>query len=941
MSFIKKFLTINGVERIVVSDPEKDTLAVVLRRMGLTGTKVGCNVGQCGACTVILDGKLTRACVKKMKNVAEHSVVETIEGLGTARNLHPLQQAFMTFGSVQCGFCTPGFIISSKALLDENNNPTREEVRAWFQKNRNVCRCTGYKPIVDAVMAAAKVLRGELTIDDITFKDEDNQVYGSSRPRPAALAKVLGQADYGDDLKYKLPEGTLHLAMIQPKVYSHAKIISIDTSAAEEMPGVVKIITAKDVQGMNKVIVPFAHPRSIRTGLERPLFADTVIRRYGEVVGMVIAETEEQARAAAKMVKIEFEPLSEYMNYLDSAQPDALHIHEGGENVYVKQPVLKGEPAKDVIEKSYHTVEGSFYSSREAHLSVEGDTMQGYWDEDGNMVIQCKSQSIGWNRAGIGPGVGLPMENLRIIENTTGASFGWAASPGSYALMAACLMEIEDRPLTFTMSYDEFMHFSGKRGPAYSNARMACDENGKLTAMEFDLGMDRGPYTEFTDHIIEKVVRFMGWPYAIPNVTGLARASFTNHNFATAYRGFGCLQAYTTSEALMDMLAEEMNIDPLEIRYINVAREGQTNINNFEFKEYPMEEILDTMRPLYQEAQARAKAGSTDTVKRGVGITCGGFNVTLGTFDHAEVALELNADGTVTHFNTWEDQGQGGDIGTLSVTHEALKPLGIKAEQIKLYMNDSHRCPDTGIAAGSRCHYMAGFAVIDAANKLMDAMRKADGTFRTHAEMVAEGIETKYLGVYDAGGTGVEINPNTGEGDPTTAYMYGAFMAEVEVEVETGKTTCVGFTAVGDVGNIGNRLAVEGQAYGGISHSISFALKTEYEDLKKGSSIAGAGVPYCQEIPDNINLIFLENPRKYGPFGSSGCSELYQSSGHVAVINAINNAVGVRIYDLPATPEKVKAGINAKAENQEWKPQPYFLGSDLYDELDYIKSNPV
>ncbi|WP_094605708.1 Aldehyde oxidoreductase [Sporomusa silvacetica DSM 10669] len=941
MALKKMFLTINGVQRMIICDREKDTLATALRRLGLTGTKVGCGVGQCGSCSVILEGKVIRSCTRKIKSIPEHSKVETIEGVGTARNLHPLQQAFITYGSVQCGFCSPGFIMSAKALLDENINPTREQVREWFQKHRNVCRCTGYKPIVDAVMAAAKVMRGEATMEDITYKADGNQVYGTARPRPAALAKVLGQCDYGDDLKYKLPGDPLHLAIVQPRVASHAKILNIDIAPAEVMPGVVKVVTAKDIKGINKVVVPVDHPRSKLDGFERPLLASDRIYRYGDVVAVVIAETEEEARAAAEMVKVEIEPLPEYMSFLDAVTPDAIRIHEKSPNIYLKQPVLKGEPAKDVIADSHCSIEGSFYSSREAHLSVEGDSMQGYWDEDGNMVIQCKSQAIGFNRASVAAGVGLPIEKVRIIENPTGASFGWAASGASYALMGACLMEIKDRPLTLTMSYDEFMHFSGKRGPIYINSRLSCDEKGKLTALEFDAGHERGPYTEFSAHIIDKIMRFMGFPYYIPNVSGLGRVGVTNHNFATAYRGFGCCQAYTASEAMMDMLAEKMGIDPFKFRCINIAREGQDNINSYPFKEYPMEEMMDKMRPLYQEAVAKAKAESTDKVKRGVGIAMGGFNVTLGTFDHAEVALELNPDGTVTHFNTWEDQGQGGDIGTLAVTHEALKPLGLRDDQIRLCMNDSLLCPDTGIAAGSRSHYMAGFATIDAANKLMDAMRKADGTYRTHAEMVAEGIPTKYLGVYDCAGSGSELDPNTGVGDPTQAYMYGVFMAEVAVDVETGKTTCIGITAVGDVGKIGNILAVEGQAYGGISHSVSYALQTEYNDLKKGGSMIGAGIPYIMDIPDKIDVIMLDNPRKVGPFGSSGCSELFQSSGHVAVINAINNAVGVRIYELPARPEKVKAAMEAKARGEELKPKKYFFGSDLYDELEEIKANPV
>lgn len=941
MGLKKMFLVINGVNKLIVCDPEQDTLAMVLRRIGMTGTKVGCGVGQCGACSIILDGKVVRSCVRKMKAIKEYSQVETIEGMGTARNLHPLQQAFITYGGVQCGFCSPGFIMSGKALLDANPSPTREEVREWFNKHRNVCRCTGYKPIVDAVMEAAKVLRGEATMADITDQTPNTNVYGTKLHRPTALAKVLGQADYGDDMKHKLPGDPLHLAIVQPKITSHAKILSIDIEAAVAMPGVVRVVTAKDVQGLNKSIIPVNHARSTLNGFERPIIADEKIFRYGDVVAVVVAETEEQARAAAKMVKVEIEPLPEYLNLLDAVAPDATRIHEHSPNVFIKQPVFKGEEAREIIDESFCSAGGSFRAGREPHLSIEGDSMQGYWDEDGNLTIHCKCMALGWDRAAIAAGIGMPEEKVRIIENTVGGSFGWSVSPAGFALMGICVMLIKDRPLTLTMSYEEFMHFSGKRSPAYTNCRMACDEKGKLTAVEFDCCLDHGPYTEVATDLIYKIGAFIGWPYVIPNVSGLGRMAVTNHNFGTAYRGFGSTQTYVASESIMDMLAEKMGMDPLEFRYINVAKDGDLTINSYPYRQTPMIEVFDTMRPMYKEAIERAKAASTDKVKRGVGIVSGGFASTLGASDHAEVALSINADGTFTNYNTWEDMGQGGDIGSLTLTCEALKPLGVTVDQIRLHMNDTHECPDTGVAAGSRCHFMAGNATINAAEQLIKAMLKDDGTYRTYDEMVAEGIPTKYIGVYDTTGTGCELDPNTGHGDPVQTYMYGSFLAEVAVEVETGKTTCLGITAVADVGTLGNRLSVEGQAYGGISHGVSYALQTDYEDLKKGGSMLGAGIPYCLDIPDKIDVHFLENPRDCGPFGSSGCSELFQSSAHVAVLNGIYNAVGVRMHEVPARPEMIKAAIDAKADGTDVTPKKYFLGSDLYDELEDIKANPV
>ncbi len=225
----------------------------MLRRLGLTGVKVGCGTGVCGACSVILDGKVIRSCTKRMKTVKEYSEVTTIEGIGIPNNPHPLQVAWINCGAVQCGFCVPGFIVSAFQLLKENINPTREEVRDWFQKHRNVCRCTGYKQIVDAVMLAAEVMRGEKTIAEIQYEPDENEkeYYGKPVVRPIALGKACGVVDYGDDIELKMPAETLHVAVVQPRVTIHGTIKSIDYSEAEKMPGVVKVITAKDVQGTN------------------------------------------------------------------------------------------------------------------------------------------------------------------------------------------------------------------------------------------------------------------------------------------------------------------------------------------------------------------------------------------------------------------------------------------------------------------------------------------------------------------------------------------------------------------------------------------------------------------------------------------------------------------------------------------------------------------
>ena len=323
----------------------------------------------------------------------------------------------------------------------------------------------------------------------------------------------------------------------------------------------------------------------------------------------------------------------------------------------------------------------------------------------------------------------------------------------------------------------------------------------------------------------------------------------------------------------------------------------------------------------------------------------GGYNCTEGIFDQCTVAVELRPDGKIAKYDTWEEQGQGGDIGALMTTLEAFKPLGVTPDDIVLIQNDTKFCPDSGATSASRQHYMNGKAVKAAADMLMDAMRKEDGTYRTYEEMIAEDIPVKYEYQYENASdmTLKYMDPNTGKGEPTPAYMYSLQIAEVEVDTKTGKATCIGYWCVDDVGVIGNIAAVEGQGYGGLSHCIGFALTENFHDVKKHGNIVGAGIPTIKDIPDNFNLIHHCTPRNNNPFGSAGCSETYQSGGHVAVLNAIDNACGVRIHEIPAYPEKIKAGLEAleKGEPDPNDPGKYDFGTSFEEEMQYIREHPM
>ncbi|QQG65230.1 molybdopterin-dependent aldehyde oxidoreductase [Desulfobulbus oligotrophicus] len=902
---IKRKLLVNGIERTVFAE-ESDLLSDVIRKsLHLTGTKVGCGQGQCGACNIIMDGRLIRSCVTKMSRVPEGAAITTIEGVGTPSDLHALQLAWMIHGGAQCGFCTPGFIVSGKALLDQNPDPSREDIRDWFQRYRNACRCTGYKQLVDSVRDAAKVLQGKISMQDLVYKlPADGKVFGGSMPRPSAVAKVTGTWDFGADAAQRLPEGTLQLALVQAEV-SHANILSVDTSEAEKMPGVFKVVTAKDIKGKNRITGLITFPTNKGDGWDRPILCDTKVFQFGDAIAIVCADTEKNAKAAAAKVKVELEELPAYMSAPAAMEPDAIEIHPGTPNVYFIQKIAKGEDTKPVFDKADVVAEGDYYVGRQPHMPIEPDVGFAYHNDEGKLVIHSKSIGLHLHLYMIAPGLGVEPENLILVQNNTGGTFGYKFSPTMEALVGAAAMATE-RPVYLCYNYFQQQTYTGKRSPFFMNVRMAASKDGALLGMETDWSVDHGPYSEFGDLLTLRGAQFIGAGYDIKNIRGEGRTVCTNHAWGSAFRGYGSPQAEFASEVLMDELAEKLNMDPLELRYKNCYREGATTPTGQDPEVYSLPEMLDKLRPRYEEAKKRVAAESTAEVKRGVGISLGVYGAGLDGPDTSEAYAELNADGTVTIFNTWEDHGQGADMGTLATAHEALRPLGIGPEKIRLVLNDTEFCPNSGPAGGSRSQVMTGQATRIACEELLNAMRKPNGYFRSYDEMMADKIPTKVVGKWTSPGTDCDEN---GQGNPFSCYMYALFQAEVAVEVATGKTTVEKMICVADAGKIANKLVVDGQIYGGLAQGIGLALTEDFEDIKKHSTLAGAGFPYIKQIPDDMEIIYVETPRPDGPFGASGSGELPLTCPHAAVINAIYNACGARVRHLPALPEKVLAAM--------------------------------
>ncbi|WP_051280160.1 2Fe-2S iron-sulfur cluster-binding protein [Anaerovorax odorimutans] len=373
---LKKTLFINGVEKRVVVDPETTLASVLRNQMFLTGTKVGCGKGECGACTVILDGNIVKSCIVKMKDVEDDSQIITIEGIGTSKKLHPLQLSWIINETAQCGFCTSGFIVSAKALLDQNINPTRDEVRDWFKENNNVCRCTGYEPAVNAVMDAAKLIRGEVSKEELWLKlKEGTSIFDLSLLDSADIAKVTGTYKYDADLGLNLPQGTLHIKLVQAQV-PKGNIVSIDTSEAEKMPGVYKVITYKDIPGTNRIILKKGEEKEV------PIINDKKIFKEGDPIAMVLAFKPKLAEEAAKCVKVKIEELSEY-----------------------SEPKAKDEEL----------------------LPFEPNVGFAYLNERGKLIIQTRNKDL--HLSSLAEGIGVPLEKLAIVQNNRESSIGYEFSP--------------------------------------------------------------------------------------------------------------------------------------------------------------------------------------------------------------------------------------------------------------------------------------------------------------------------------------------------------------------------------------------------------------------------------------------------------------------------------------------------------------------------------
>ena len=595
----------------------------------------------------------------------------------------------------------------------------------------------------------------------------------------------------------------------------------------------------------------------------------------------------------------------------------AIEIHPGTPNVYYETNCIKGDDTAPIMETAPNVVEVEAYCSRQPHLPIEPDVAYAYTDEQGRITIHSKSIGIHLHHAMICEGIGVAPEKLRIVQLHAGGTFGYKFSPTIEALTGVATL-VTGRPVALNFDMYQMITYTGKRSPGFMNIKLAADEKGKILALEGNNYIDHGPYSEFGDLLTLRLSQFVGAGMDIKNIRNKSQTVCTNHAYGAAFRGYGAPQSFMGGDIALDVMAAKMGIDPFEFRAMNCYKEseGSTTPNGCKPDVYCLEDLFDLARPKYQANKAYAeelnKTKSEDgKYKYGVGVSLGIYGCGLDGVDSSEAWAELNEDNTVTIYNSWEDHGQGADIGTLTHAHETLRQAGFTPDRIKLVMNDTGLTPNSGPAGGSRSNVMSGNATRVACELLIDAMKKADGTFRTYDEMKAEGLALKYEGKWVATDCS-DCDMETAQGNPFSVYMYCISLPVVRVEMATGKVKVVKFTMVSDFGTIINKIVVDGQVMGAIAQGIGLALSEDFEDLKKHTTLQRCGIPYPNDIPDDIELVYqTSHPRPLGPYGAAGCGEGPLAAPHPAILNAIYNATGARVTKIPARPEVVKAAIDA------------------------------
>lgn len=888
-------------------------LSEVLRgQLGQMGTKSGCDAGDCGACTVLIDGEPACACLVSAAQ-AEGARITTIEGLNASPKGALLQRAFLARGAAQCGICTPGMLVAAVALLDREVRPSRAMIEDAL--GGVLCRCTGYAKIIDAVEdAASGTIHAEAP-------PEQGHAVGARIARLDGGPKVAGTEAYGADA---IPADALWVRAIRsPHHRAGFRIGDIDAFLAAH-PGILQVLTAKDIPGRNifGVIPPFA---------DQPVFAEGEARFRGEAVAAVVG-----TRAAIEALELstfpvtweEREAVLTIAAALDPAAPQLQEKRPG--NILVRGHVEKGD-VQAALASGAVTVEGTFETAFVEHAYIEPEA--GWARRVGDrMEITASTQAPYMDRDDTAAIMGLPPESIRIIPSACGGGFGSKLdlSVQPYVALAAWKT---GRPVAMVYTRPESLQSTTKRHPAIMRSRMAASREGDLLAMDFEGDFNTGAYSSWGPTVANRVPVHASGPYVVPNYRANTRAVLTHCVPSGAFRGFGVPQTVVAQEQMLDMLAAKLGIDALDFRIRNALTDTTPTVTGQVMGDgVGIRDCFEALQPRWTDWRRAAEAfnATSDRYKRGVGVAgmfygCG--NTSLP--NPSTIRFGLKPDGRLALHQGAVDIGQGSNTVIAQIAADAL---GLPLGHIDLVSPDTDLTPDCGKTSASRQTFVTGTAAERAGRALRHMLLRLanagegatlsldDGKLVVRADTVVRTIDLAALPrdgfgyvqcaeeTFDPPTSPLDAN---GQGIPYAVYGYGAHLAEVEVDTRLGRVHVLRIAAAHDVGRAINPVLVEGQIEGGVAQGIGMALMEEFTP-GRGENLHDYLIPTIGDVPP-IESILVERASSAGPFGAKGIGEQALIPTAPAILNAIHHATGARITRIPATPERVLAAIRTAA----------------------------
>lgn len=826
---------INGKEW--EGDPERKLLDVLRNDLKCKSVKDGCSEGACGTCTVLADGKAVKACVQKMGRMDGKRIL-TVEGF-SQREKDVYVYAFGEAGAVQCGFCIPGMVICAKGLLDQNPNPSRTEIA--FAIRNNFCRCTGYKKIIDGISLAARMLRENLSPEDMEREREegkDGQEGGSPLKVGAAIhridveGKVLGTGEYVDDLE--LP-GMVYGSAVRSK-YPRAKVLAIRTEAAKALPGVVCVLTKEDVPGKNKV----GH---LKQDWDTMIGVGEITHYLGDAIALVAAETPEILEQAKALVEVDYEELSPMTCPADSLAKGAPDLHEGG-NVLSHEHLVRGN-ADEVIAASKYKVTRHYETPWTEHAFLEPEAAVAFPFDDG-VFIYSSDQGTYDTRHETSILLGLPPEKVIVENKLVGGGFG-GKEDVTVQHHAALIAYLTKRTVKCRLTRKESLLIHPKRHPMSIDMTTACDENGKLTAMKAVVVADTGAYASLGGPVLQRACTHAAGPYNYQVIDIDGKAIYTNNPPAGAFRGFGVTQTCFATECNLNLLAEMAGISPWEIRYRNAIRPGQV---------LPNGQIADASTGLAETLEA-VKESYESSPYAGIACAMKNAGVGVGLPDTGRVRL-LVQDGKVHIHAGASCIGQG--LGTVLVQILG-ETLGEGLDRLVYHQPNTKEAPDSGTTSGSRQTLITGEAARRAALDLKAALEAEGGDWD---KLEGREFYGEWLAKTDKMGSPV---PN-----PVSHVAYG-YATQVCILNEDG--TVKKMIAAHDVGKAVNPKSVEGQIEGGVVMSLGYALTEQYplKDCVPTAKFGTLGLFRADKTPEVESIIVQKEGIKEA-YGAIGVGEI-------------------------------------------------------------------